>query len=191
MNCFVTSNPAIIAALIAGVISIIGVVLGYVIQYNFMGRKLEQLKSELTMKNKWDEIRLIKLREEQGVVYRKVYKKLVLLFALAKGVSQVRFPKSDELQSKIEKFKNASEAFSAVYETKKIWLNNDLCNLIENIKLKIDEAIRDIEAFQEANTPQKDLLLDKAISDAWEKLTGEIKTIKLEIEGKFRLTMHV
>jgi len=188
MNCSPTNNSAMDTAFIAGVISVAAAVIGFIFQYFFIGRKLEKFKSELSMKNKWDEIRLIKLREEQGVIYKEVYERLVTLFSRAKVVSHVRFAQREHIELNLSRYWSTSESFSNIYETKKIWLNDELCALLDNYKKLIDDAIKKIEA---AVTSSQEQYMDDAIVAAWDQLVGEIKTIKTKIEGQFKSLMHV
>jgi hypothetical protein len=152
--------------------------------------KLAEFAGLIQRQNKWDEIRLANLRTEQGDIFRDIYQKLVALFDSATDLTVVLGEDKAAKLEKLSAYKEAAQAFSQAYETQKIWLNVDLCKLIDSFCVEMNAALKDLEAYLHSEYDPGDRTF-KATQAAWNGLVNNVGKKKEEIEALFRGLLHV
>ncbi len=156
-------------------------------------RELEKLKGEIARNNKWDEIRLARLREEQGVVFKELYSKLSQVFGKGRDLIRVPGEAHESKWPKADDFLHALKDFVASYESNKIWLNDSLCEQIDKLRSEIDAAFAPLQnaLYGVGVGANSQLDIVKTSQQALLLLESQIAATRHEVEAKFRELMHV
>jgi hypothetical protein len=126
------------------------------------------------------------LHEKRAIVIADLYSRLTKATSQA-GILLVESSIDGYVPSQADAFKNAFDSYNSLWEyfiPNKIWFSRETCEKISHFSTELHTAISrmNIDAIRvEGGKPNPD-----ARKNAWEKLEGEIPSLKAAIEREFR-----
>lgn len=197
-----------------GVFGVGSGILAYLIKQLFaisINRDLEKFKSDLQVLTIEHQIKYSRLHTERAEILKNIYQKIVELQSTVNQIIYIRktFPRTEDrvqqLQNLADEFKLLTERikeFSAYFELNKLFFNEVLCQLINNLLEKfwniyrlmnIMPPIPDHPFYKAHNISLEDFFAseNKEAISFLDMNNEEIPKLKQELENQFRNLMGV
>lgn len=197
-----------------GVFGVGSGILAYLIKQLFaisINRDLEKFKSDLKLLTIEHQIKYSRLHSERAEILKNIYQKIVELQSTVNQIIYIRktFPRTEDrvqqLQNLAEEFKLLTERvkeFSAYFELNKLFFNEVLCQLIDNLLerfwniyrlMNIVPPIPDHPIYKAHNFSLEDFFVseNKEAISFLDMNNEEIPKLKQELENQFRNLMGV
>ncbi|MED4445594.1 hypothetical protein CON34_10280 [Bacillus thuringiensis] len=156
--------------------------------------KTIQYESELKRIANEHQIKFSKLHEERAVVIKELYSKFVDLnnkmFNLGK-----KYETSNELSmvKKWDQAVNSYYTFKEYYNLNRIYFNNGICKMIDDIISNCNKIFVDIDTYGMNKVDSSSELTDEQIAvlyKNWKKIEG-IVSLKADLENEFKIILGV
>jgi hypothetical protein len=152
----------------------------------YFNKDIERFKSELEKITIEHQIRYAKLHEERAHVIKEVYRKIAVAEKWMKEyVTPIDLGGLPPIEERSKRAAESANEFVDYYKENKIFLNNDICKLLDEIHKCIAEAWIKFNQKDRVR-PDKDYW-----GDSWQTITEKLPQIKEKLENDFRNILGV